>query len=61
MEIAMKEVIRSSFYLADIQDIFKYGEASFGEKQLYFFYENLRSIVRSLEINYLLHPECCYL
>lgn len=37
MEIAIKEVIRFSFYLADIQDVFKYGEASFGEKAALFF------------------------
>ena len=61
MEIAIKEVIRFSFYLADIQDVFKYGEASFGEKAALFFYEDIRSIVRSLETQYLLHPECRHL
>jgi len=61
MEIATKEVIRSSFYLADIQDIFEYGEALFGEKAALIFYEDLRSTVRNLETQYLLHPECRHL
>ena len=38
MEIKQKEVVRSTFYLADIQDIFEYGEATFGEKAALFFY-----------------------
>ena len=57
MEIKQKEVVRSTFYLADIQDVFEYGEATFGEKAAIFFYEDIRSIVRSLETHYLLHPE----
>ena len=61
MEIKQKEVVRSTFYLADIQDIFEYGEATFGEKAALFFYEDIRSIVRSLETHYLLHPECRHL
>ena len=61
MEIKQKEVVRSTFYLADIQDIFEYGEATFGEKAALFFYEDIRSIVRSLETQYLLHPECRHL
>ena len=61
MEIKQKEVVRSTFYLADIQYIFEYGEVTFGEKAALFFYEDLRSIVRSLETQYLLHPECRHL
>ena len=61
MEIKQKEVVRSTFYLADIQDVFEYGEATFGEKAAIFFYEDIRSIVRSLETQYLLHPECRHL
>ncbi len=61
MEIKQKEVVRSTFYLADIQDVFEYGEATFGEKAAIFFYEDIRSIVRSLETYYLLHPECRHL
>lgn len=61
MEIKQKEVVRSTFYLADIQDIFEYGEVTFGEKAALFFYEDIRSIVRSLETQYLLHPECRHL
>jgi plasmid stabilization system protein ParE len=61
VEIKQKEVVRSTFYLADIQDIFEYGEVTFGEKAALFFYEDIRSIVRSLETQYLLHPECRHL
>ncbi len=32
MEITKKEVVRSSFYLKDIQDIYEYGETTFGER-----------------------------
>jgi len=61
MEIATKEVIRSSFYLADIQDIFEYGEALFGEKAALVFYKDLRFTVRNLETQYLLQSECRHL
>jgi len=38
MEAEKKEVVRSIFYLQDIQDIYEYGEATFGEKLADFFY-----------------------
>ena len=58
MEAKQKEVVRSSFYLYDIQDIFEYGEATFGEKAAIYFYQEIKSIVKRLETEYLLHPEC---
>ena len=61
MEAKQKEVVRSSFYLYDIQDIFEYGEATFGEKAAIYFYQEIKSIVKSLETEYLLHPECRHL
>jgi toxin ParE1/3/4 len=61
MEIAKKEVVRSIFYLQDIQNIYEYGEATFGERAALIFYEELKIIVRTLEINYLVNPECRYL
>ena len=61
MEIEKKEVIRSTFYLNDILDIFEYGEATFGEKAALYFYEDLKLRVRNLETQYLLHPECRHL
>ena len=61
MEINQKEVVSSTFYLGDIQDIFEYGEATFGENAALFFYEDIRLMVRSLETQYLLHPECRHL
>ena len=61
MEAKQKEVVRSSFYLYDIQDIFEYGEATFGEKAAIYFYQEIKSIVKRLEIEYLLHPECRHL
>ncbi len=61
MEIIKKKVVRSNFYFNDIQDIFEYGEATFGEKaSLIFFYDLIR-ITRQLETEYLLHPECRHL
>jgi plasmid stabilization system protein ParE len=57
MEIGKKEVIHSQFYYKDIQDVFEYGEASFGEKAALHFYEDLKLMVRNLETEYLLHPE----
>ena len=61
MEIEKKEVVRSTFYLKDIQDIFEYGEATFGEKAALYFYENLKLMVRDLETNYLVNPESRHL
>ena len=61
MEAKQKEVVRSSFYLYDIQDIFEYGEATFGEKAAIYFYQEIKSIVKRLETEYLLHPECRHL
>ncbi len=61
MEAKQKEVVRSSFYLYDIQDIFEYGEATFGEKAAIYFYQEIKSIVQRLETEYLLHPECRHL
>lgn len=61
MEIAKKEVVRSIFYLNDIQDIFEYGESTFGEKTAFYFYEDLKLMVRNLETNYLVNPECRHL
>ena len=61
MEIAKKEVVRSIFYLNDIQDIFEYGESTFGEKAAFYFYEDLKLMVRNLETNYLVNPECRHL
>ena len=61
MEAKQKEVVRSSFYLYDIQDIFEYGEATFGEKASIYFYQEIKSIVKRLETEYLLHPECRHL
>ena len=57
MEIEKKKVIRSTFYLHDIQDIFEYGEAIFGEKAALYFYADLKQTVHDLETQYLLHPE----
>ena len=61
MEIAKKEVIRSTFYFADIQNIFEYGEATFGERAALIFYEDLKLRARELETNYLVNPECHHL
>ena len=61
MEIEQKKVIRSTFYLTDIQAIFEYGEVVFGERAAIYFYEDIRQMVRNLETQYLLHPECRHL
>ena len=61
MEIGKKEVIRSKYYLLDVQDIFEYGEITFGENAALNFYEDLKLIVKTLETQYLLHPECRHL
>lgn len=61
MEIGKKEVIRSKYYLLDVQDIFEYGEITFGENAALNFYEDLKLIVKNLETQYLLHPECQHL
>lgn len=61
MEARKKEVVRSVFYSNDIQAIFEYGEATFGEKSALSFFQDLLIIVRNLESQYYLHPECRHL
>ncbi len=61
MEVRKKEVVRSTFYFNDIQDVFEYGEVFFGEKAASYFYEDLKLRVRNLETQYLLHLECRHL
>lgn len=61
MEVKQKEVVRSILYFTDIQNIFEYGEATFGEKAAMLFLEDLKIEVRKLELQYLLHPECRHL
>ncbi len=61
MESQPKEVIKSTYYYFDVQDIFQYGEATFGEKAANYFYEDLKSQVKSLSTQYYLHPECRHL
>lgn len=61
METTKKKVVKSIYYYKDIQDIFEYGEAAFGEKAALFFYEEIFSNVEKLESQYYLHPECRHL
>ncbi|MBP2283919.1 plasmid stabilization system protein ParE [Flavobacterium sp. CG_23.5] len=61
MEITKKEVVQSIFFYKDIQDIYEYGERTFGENAALFFYEEISLDVKNLEKNYLLHPECRHL
>jgi toxin ParE1/3/4 len=61
METEQKKVVRSNFYLQDIVDIFEYGSATFGERAGLIFYQDLKMIVRGLETQYRLHPECRHL
>ena len=61
METTKKEVVRSILFYKDIQDIYEYGEATFGENAALFFYEELSFDVKKLETLYLLHPECRHL
>ncbi len=61
MEIAKKEVIRSSFYFDDIKDINEFSEATFGERTALNFYDDLKIRVRLLETQFLMHPECLHL
>ena len=61
MESRKKEVIKSSFYFNDIQDIYEYGEATFGLKLADLFFDSILNDVEQLETQYLLHPECRHL
>jgi plasmid stabilization system protein ParE len=61
MESRKKEVIKSSFYYKDIQDIYEYGEATFGLKLADLFFDSIVNDVEQLETQYLLHPECRHL
>jgi plasmid stabilization system protein ParE len=61
MEITKKKVVKSVYYYKDIQDIFEYGEATFGEKAALSFFDELLMVTQNLESRYLLHPECRHL
>ncbi len=61
MDIREKEVVRSEFYYTDIQDIFEYGEVTFGFKAAIYYIDDLKIMVRDLNAHYLLHPECRHL
>lgn len=61
MEIGKKKVVKSEFYYVDIQDVYEYGEATFGVKLADSFFEIILNEVESLETQYLLHPECRHL
>jgi plasmid stabilization system protein ParE len=61
MEITKKKVVKSIYYYKDIQDIFEYGEATFGEKAALSFFDELLMDTQNLESRYLLHPECHHL
>ena len=61
MEITKKKVVKSVYYYKDIQAIFEYGEATFGEKAALSFFDELLTTTHRLEFQYLLHPECRHL
>lgn len=61
METVKKKVVKSNFYFIDLQEIFEYGEVTFGEKAALIFYEELFSQIENLESQYYLHPECRHL
>ena len=61
MESGKKEVVKSEFYYRDIQDIYEYGEVTFGIRLADSFFDTILSDVEKLETQYLLHPECRHL
>jgi len=61
MEIAEKKVVKSDYYYKDIQAIFEYGEATFGENAALSFFKELLNVTRNLDFYYLIHPECHHL
>lgn len=61
MEATKKKVVKSVYYYKDIQDIFEYGEATFGEKAAVSFFDELVINTQNLESSYLLYPECRHL
>ncbi len=61
MEITKKKVVKSVYYYKDIQDIFEYGEATFGEKAALSFFDELLMVTHNLETLHLLHSECRHL
>ena len=62
MEIKKKKVVGSKlFEELDVPSIYEYGESTFGSKLADIFYFEIINRVRSLETQYLLHPECRHL
>ena len=61
MESRKKEVVKSEFYYLDIQNIYEYGEATFGFRLADSFFDLILNDVESIETQYFLHPECRHL
>lgn len=61
MENRKKEVVGSTFYYDDLQDIYEYGNATFGLRLADSFFDSMIDDVEKLETQYLLHPECRHL
>lgn len=61
MEGGKKKVVKSGFYYSDIQDIYEYGEATFGLRLADSFFDTILYDVENLETQYLLYPECRHL
>lgn len=61
MEIRKKEAVGSLFYYSDLQDIYEYGEATFGWRRADSFFDEILDLFDGLQTQYLLHPECRHL
>ncbi|OFX40370.1 MAG: hypothetical protein A2W95_17900 [Bacteroidetes bacterium GWA2_40_14] len=59
--ITSKEVKVSEFFDIDIIDVFTYGEETFGTMAAKSFIADIYSHIWSLDVSYLVYPECRFL
>jgi toxin ParE1/3/4 len=61
MDIRKLKVAVSEQYSDDLKNIFQYGLETFGFTGALLFYDNIEKLVKNLEFEYFMYPECRFL
>lgn len=61
MDTGKLTVVVSEQYSDDLKNIFQYGSETFGNASALLFYDNIERLVKNLEIEYFMYPECRFL
>jgi plasmid stabilization system protein ParE len=60
-ERAEKPVIYSKEFIFDIDGVYEYGVVTFGERQAHQYEESIKNIIKRLNTDYYMYPECRFL